>query len=219
MAGDQVDVRRQGPIDPMQAQVMATQAVGLQRLQVDAEKWVTIISTITGVSAVVGFGLTPGELSSLSTTSQWVVVLSGLAAILSIAAAVFLGGQASSGAASKLIALTPNEVQNDLTSATRGAIDNLRLSRILTVIGVALAALAIGWSLLGGKAGPSDSRWMYTQASATPDAGRVVCGDLVMEQGSGNLFIDPDPADTTTTVQAVTDQTALTATDDCPDYE
>jgi hypothetical protein len=151
----------------------------LSRTQKVADKWITILSALVGLTTI--FGLIQGRdaLSKLSTLSQIVLVCLFVLALVTSVLAIWLAALASEGTPSDQL-LDRKHFSDWYGNATRQAITRLMQSRLLALVSVALVSLALVFSWFAPEASATATSILVVEKS-----GEVVCGTLI--KGSSGI--------------------------------
>lgn len=180
---------------------------GLAAVQAVAGKWATSIGSLLGVLTAVAVVAGPSDLlndvggTEAQIAAGLVLVAAGLAAVATLLAALAEQG------IPKYSGEFTGWVYKSLTEKrARKASDQLKTSRILTVIAFVLiiAATAVAW--LTALTGNPPAK---TQSAITTSSRGAVCGTLTTENGRLAVI-------TGTTTTGLTGPTAVTLVDNCP---
>jgi hypothetical protein len=124
---------------------------GLAPLQDKADRWAGSIAAILGIFGTVAFVTGPDTFEKLDPAiAGWVLLLIGAAA-LSAGLALGLAAYAAQGGPRWFDELDGDALRDETLAAARRAVDNLFLSRWLTIVAAATLLLAMGlvfWSSL-----------------------------------------------------------------------
>ena len=147
-----------------------------------ANKWVTILSALVGLSTV--FGLVQGRdaLSKLSPVFQFILVLAFVLTLAVSVRAIYLAALASEGSSGAV----PLDKDNFIAWYTKSlieALNQITQSRRMALLAVALLAIALGISWFApGQQAPG------TSVLVVQKSGIVQCGTL-QKDNNGNLVL------------------------------
>jgi hypothetical protein len=145
----------------------------LGRTQKVADKWITILSALVGLTTV--FGLIQGRdaLSKLSTVSQIVLVCIFVLALVASVLAIWLAALASEGTPSDQL-LDRKHFSDWYGKATSKAMTRLKQSRILALVSIVLVVIALSFNWFApGSPGTA------TSILVVEKSGEIVCGTLL----------------------------------------
>jgi hypothetical protein len=129
----------------------------LERVRSAADKWKTGLAALLGLTATVSVVKGRDSFSSLSTTSQHVIIVILAAALVCAMVAALLAMSAAYGPLRRQL-LGTADLRTLRLKAAEGARRDLRLARGLTVLAVALLAAAIGITWWASEPTPAMAR-------------------------------------------------------------
>jgi hypothetical protein len=182
----------------------------LPNIRAASEKWAATISAVTGVFAI--FALVKGRDDITKLSHGWEIAVASILAGATLLAvrAILLAAVAAQGTPARL-RIDVSSVRELYERAARAAADELRYSRILTVLATLLVATAIGLAWFApepAEGGPSNVLAFGTD-------GRVLaCGTLSTTKARA-LAITPPGADKPQTLLPAALR-AIVPVDDCP---
>jgi hypothetical protein len=181
----------------------------LPQIRAKAEKWVTTISTLTGLTSVLALLQGRDDISALTQEAEIIVgILLGLALSAAIAA-IYYGALASQGTPQNILN-DPVSVRNWYSQSAQKAANQLKWSRLLAVLTVLFLASAIYITWFGPVEPDATTN---SNMLVVNQLGNVVCGSLVTAP-SGLLALNS----TSKTGQfiALDNVISLTTIDKCP---
>jgi len=154
----------------------------LQQVRDAAERWITLLTTLIGVSTVLGLIQGRDSITKLSLASQIMLVTVVLLALLSLAIAIYFATMASEGDAGFIVLDKQNFIAWYRNSVTK-ALERLKISRLLGVVSIVLVVLALFILLFGPSQPTPETNVLIMQKS-----GAVVCGTLTKDS-AGHLLL------------------------------
>jgi hypothetical protein len=155
----------------------------LQKVGAAAERWITLLATLVGVSTIVGLFQGHDSFIRLSLIAQTLLLTAVFLALFTLGIAIYFATKASEGTVIAMIPLDKvNFIQWYRTTLLK-ALNYLRTSRMFGIASIVFVVLSLCINLLApGQTAPE------TNILAVQKSGVIVCGTLTKD-GTGNLLL------------------------------